>query len=62
MDSTGLPVAAVTAAAVSSISSSKKTATHSHIRGLGLREDGTAESVSSGFVGQSKAREVWSLY
>lgn len=58
MDSTSLPVAAVTAVAVSSISSNKKTATHSHIRGLGLREDGIAEHISSGFVGQSKAREV----
>ena len=37
---------------------SKKVATHSHIKGLGLREDGHAEHISSGFVGQAKAREV----
>ncbi len=36
----------------------KKVATHSHIRGLGLKEDGTAEPISAGFVGQLKAREV----
>jgi RuvB-like protein 1 (pontin 52) len=38
--------------------SSKKVATHSHIRGLGLKEDGQAEAIASGFVGQFKAREV----
>lgn len=36
----------------------KKVATHSHIRGLGLNEGGAAEPISAGFVGQLKAREV----
>ncbi|KAF8475844.1 TIP49 C-terminus-domain-containing protein [Kalaharituber pfeilii] len=35
-----------------------RTAAHSHIRGLGLRPDGTAEKVSAGFVGQEGAREA----
>lgn len=41
---------------------SKKVATHSHIKGLGLREDGHAENISSGFVGQLKAREVKGMH
>lgn len=36
----------------------KRVATHSHIKGLGLRPDGTAEPIQSGFVGQENAREV----
>ncbi|KAJ1675987.1 RuvB ATP-dependent DNA helicase pontin [Spiromyces aspiralis] len=36
----------------------QRVATHSHIRGLGLKPDGTAEPVSSGFVGQEEAREA----
>lgn len=35
-----------------------RTATHTHIRGLGLRSDGTAEESAGGFVGQVAAREV----
>jgi RuvB-like protein 1 (pontin 52) len=35
-----------------------RTAAHTHIKGLGLRGDGTAELTSSGFVGQKAAREV----
>jgi RuvB-like protein 1 (pontin 52) len=35
-----------------------RTATHSHIKGLGLRQDGTAEQSAGGFVGQADAREV----
>lgn len=35
-----------------------RTATHTHIKGLGLRPDGTAENSSNGFVGQTAAREV----
>lgn len=35
-----------------------RVASHSHIKGLGLREDGTADTVSAGFVGQVAAREV----
>ena len=37
---------------------SNRTAAHTHIRGLGLKQDGTADRVSSGFVGQTAAREV----
>lgn len=42
----------------STSSATKKVATHSHIKGLGLKEDGQAEPIASGFVGQYKAREV----
>jgi RuvB-like protein 1 (pontin 52) len=40
----------------------KRVATHSHIKGLGLRADGTAEPIQSGFVGQENAREVCWLF
>ena len=33
-------------------------APHTHIKGLGLRSDGTAEQSGNGFVGQIAAREV----
>ena len=36
----------------------QRVAAHSHIKGLGLREDGTAEPILGGFVGQENAREV----
>jgi RuvB-like protein 1 len=39
---------------------SQRVDAHSHLRALGLREDGTAEPVSSGFAGQEAAREVTS--
>ena len=35
-----------------------RTAAHTHIKGLGLRSDGTAETSGNGFVGQTAAREV----
>ena len=35
-----------------------RTAAHTHIKGLGLKNDGTAETSGSGFVGQTAAREV----
>jgi hypothetical protein len=35
-----------------------RVAAHSHIRGLGLREDGIAEQTAAGFIGQQQAREV----
>jgi RuvB-like protein 1 len=35
-----------------------RTAAHTHIKGLGLKSDGTAEKQASGFVGQVGAREV----
>lgn len=36
-----------------------RTAAHTHIKGLGLRADGTAEVSGNGFVGQTAAREVY---
>jgi RuvB-like protein 1 (pontin 52) len=36
----------------------QRVATHSHIKGLGLKEDGYADTVSNGFVGQQNAREA----
>ncbi|KAF8852683.1 TIP49-domain-containing protein [Acephala macrosclerotiorum] len=35
-----------------------RTAAHTHIKGLGLRQDGTAERQAGGFVGQVAAREA----
>ncbi|KAJ5476284.1 hypothetical protein N7475_002013 [Penicillium sp. IBT 31633x] len=35
-----------------------RTAAHTHIRGLGLRSDGTPETTADGFVGQAAAREA----
>ena len=35
-----------------------RTAAHTHIKGLGLRADGTAESSADGFIGQTAAREA----
>jgi RuvB-like protein 1 len=43
---------------IRSASREQRVATHSHIKSLGLREDGGAEPISSGFVGQELAREV----
>lgn len=37
-------------------------ATHSHIKGLGLADDGTAMEQSQGFVGQRNAREALGLH
>jgi RuvB-like protein 1 (pontin 52) len=35
-----------------------RVAAHSHIKGLGLREDGVADQTAAGFIGQQQAREV----
>lgn len=35
-----------------------RTAAHTHIKGLGLKSDGRAETQASGFIGQIQAREV----
>ncbi len=43
---------------VKSTTKTQRIATHSHIKGLGLKEDGTAEEIASGLVGQEKAREA----
>ncbi|KAK5240679.1 RuvB ATP-dependent DNA helicase pontin, partial [Cryomyces antarcticus] len=44
-------------AEVKDASRANRTATHSHIKGLGLRSDGYAERNAAGFVGQTGARE-----
>eukprot|EP01068_Selenidium_serpulae_P014211 Selendium_serpulae@DN6070_c0_g1_i2.p2 len=36
----------------------QRVAAHSHVKGLGLRDDGTAEDIHMGMVGQQKAREA----
>ncbi|KAI9355121.1 TIP49 C-terminus-domain-containing protein [Zopfochytrium polystomum] len=43
---------------VVSTSKEQRVAVHSHIKGLGLKEDGYAEPVAAGFVGQENAREA----
>jgi RuvB-like protein 1 len=35
-----------------------RVAAHSHIKGLGLRDDGLADPTAGGFIGQTQAREV----
>jgi RuvB-like protein 1 (pontin 52) len=35
-----------------------RTAAHTHIKGLGLKSDGFADTQAGGFVGQTAAREV----
>jgi RuvB-like protein 1 (pontin 52) len=39
-----------------------RTAAHSHIKGLGLRSDGRADTNAQGFVGQVAAREVGCIW
>eukprot|EP01120_Amphizonella_sp_Union-15-10_P015798 TRINITY_DN8194_c0_g1_i1.p1 TRINITY_DN8194_c0_g1~~TRINITY_DN8194_c0_g1_i1.p1 ORF type:complete len:457 (+),score=95.95 TRINITY_DN8194_c0_g1_i1:79-1449(+) len=39
-------------------SKTKRIAAHTHIKGLGLREDGTALPLAAGLVGQTQAREA----
>jgi len=43
---------------VKSTTKTQRIAAHSHIKGLGLNEDGTAIDVASGLVGQKRAREA----
>ncbi len=43
---------------VASTTKAQRVATHTHIKGLGLAEDGTAVVLASGFVGQELAREA----
>jgi len=42
---------------VKSTTRAQRVATHSHVKGLGLAEDGSALEVAAGLVGQEKARE-----
>ncbi|RMD40493.1 hypothetical protein DV735_g4631, partial [Chaetothyriales sp. CBS 134920] len=46
---------------VKSSGPSTRTAAHTHIKGLGLRADGTADATGHGFVGQVAAREACGL-
>jgi RuvB-like protein 1 len=43
---------------VQSTTREQRVAAHSHVKGLGLDERGTAMHVGSGFVGQEQAREA----
>ncbi|PNW79413.1 hypothetical protein CHLRE_09g414050v5 [Chlamydomonas reinhardtii] len=43
---------------VSSTTKTQRVATHTHIKGLGLQDNGTALPMSAGFVGQEQAREA----
>eukprot|EP00741_Cyanophora_paradoxa_P004836 tig00000836_g4692.t1 len=43
---------------VKSTTKTQRIATHSHVKGLGLKDDGTAEVIAAGMVGQVKAREA----
>jgi RuvB-like protein 1 (pontin 52) len=43
---------------VKSTTKTQRIASHSHIKGLGLNDDGTAKEVSHGLCGQEKAREA----
>eukprot|EP00898_Chlorokybus_atmophyticus_P006857 jgi/Chlat1/7172/Chrsp57S06841 len=43
---------------VASTTKKQRVATHTHIKGLGLKDDGTALPLGSGFVGQEQAREA----
>eukprot|EP00045_Choanoeca_perplexa_P003465 m.31330 g.31330 ORF g.31330 m.31330 type:complete len:456 (-) comp12060_c0_seq1:66-1433(-) len=46
---------------VKSTTKTQRIAVHSHVKGLGIAEDGTAMPVGAGLVGQDKAREAASI-
>lgn len=48
----------VTISEVKGNSRENRTSAHTHIKGLGLKSDGYAETNGAGFVGQIAAREV----
>ncbi|GAX79501.1 hypothetical protein CEUSTIGMA_g6942.t1 [Chlamydomonas eustigma] len=43
---------------VASTTKTQRVATHTHIKGLGIQDDGTAVPMAAGFVGQEQAREA----
>mmetsp|Transcript_37175 Transcript_37175/g.82685 ORF Transcript_37175/g.82685 Transcript_37175/m.82685 type:complete len:459 (+) Transcript_37175:220-1596(+) len=43
---------------VASTTKTQRVATHTHIKGLGLKDDGSAIPMAAGFVGQEQAREA----
>ena len=47
---------------VKSTTKTQRIASHSHVKGLGLNEDGTAQSIGGGLVGQEQAREVSCIF
>lgn len=47
---------------VQSTTKAQRVAVHTHVKGLGLKEDGEALGVGGGLVGQEKAREVRHIY
>lgn len=47
---------------VRSTTKTQRVASHSHIKGLGLAEDGAASEAQAGLVGQTKAREVYYMH
>lgn len=46
---------------VKSTTKTQRIASHSHVKGLGLNEDGTAQNIGGGLVGQETAREACGL-
>lgn len=56
--STQMQVTQASSAGGSAASREARVASHSHIKGLGLADDGTAIQSAHGFVGQKSAREV----
>ncbi|CAI5733348.1 unnamed protein product [Peronospora destructor] len=46
---------------VQSTTKAQRVASHTHVKGLGLKDDGTALPIGSGLVGQEKAREAAGL-
>ena len=56
-----IPPAAMSSMKIEEVKSSEqlsRIATHTHIRGLGVRDDGTVIPIAAGLVGQEAAREV----
>lgn len=47
---------------VKSTTKTQRIAAHSHVKGLGLNEEGKAISTAAGLVGQEDAREVPIIY
>lgn len=60
--STGQTPAIITQAPPPATTRESRIATHSHIKGLGLADDGTAMETSQGLVGQRSAREALGLH
>ena len=46
---------------VKSVTRAQRVAAHSHVKSLGLKDDGTAEQIAGGMVGQEEAREACGL-